>query len=84
MILLSLDTWYHVSFDKEHVYRKVDPPGQEGWNDKLRWKDIIRTCFHPGGFLETDELYIFTKEREESYLIPLEAEGASNLWGEII
>jgi len=81
---MSLDTWYHVSFDGEYIYRNVDPPDREGWDDKLSWEDIIRICYHPGGFLETDELYIFTNEREESYLIPLEAYGAPGLWGEII
>ena len=84
MIYLSLDTWYHVSFDEEYVYRNVDPPDGERWKDKLRWEDIIRICYHPGGFLETDELYIFTNEREESYLIPLEADGVQELWGKIL
>ena len=84
MINLSLDTWYHISSNEENIYRKVDPPGQEGWSDKLRWEDIIRICYKPGDFLDPDELYIFTNEREESYLIPLEADGAQELWGEII
>jgi len=84
VINLSLDTWYHVSFDEEYVYRNVDPPDGERWNDKLRWEDIIRICYHPVGFLETDELYIFTNEREESYLIPLEADGTQELWGKIL
>jgi hypothetical protein len=84
VIYLSLDTWYHVSFDEKYIYWNVDPSGREKWNDKLRWEDIIRICYHPGDFLETDELYIFTNEREESYLIPLEADGAQKLWGEII
>ena len=81
---MSLDTWYFVSFDEDYIYREVDPPGRESWNDKLRWQNIIRVCFHPGDFLEPDELYIFTNEREESYLIPLEANGAQKLWGELI
>lgn len=81
---MSLDTWYFVSFDEDYIYREVDPLGQESWNDKLRWQDIIRVCFHPGNFLEPDELYIFTNERAESYLIPLEADGAQKLWGELI
>ena len=81
---MSLDTWYHVSFDDEYIYRKVDPPEREGWNDKLRWDDIIRICYQLGDYLDPDELYIFTDKREESYLIPLEANGAPDLWGEII
>ena len=81
---MSLDTWYHVTFDEEYVYRNVDPPNGERWDDKLRWEDLIRICYHPGGFLETDELYIFSNDREESYLIPLEADGAQELWGKIL
>ena len=81
---MSIETWYHVSFDDEFIYRNVNPPDRQGWSDKLRWEDIIRICYQPGDFLEPDELYIFTNEREESYLIPLEAEGVSELWGEII
>ena len=84
VIYLSLETWYHVSFDKDYIYRNVEPPEREKWTDYLQWEDIIRICYHPGDFLETDELYIFTKEREESYLIPLEADGAQELWGEIL
>ena len=42
-------------------------------------------CFNPGAeYFETDELYIFTNKREESYLIPLEADGGLELWDEII
>ena len=41
--------------------------------------------YFPGTeYFETDELYIFTSKREESYLIPIEADGALELWNEII
>ena len=32
----------------------------------------------------SDDLYFFTKLRPESYVIPLEAKGADNLWSLII
>jgi hypothetical protein len=81
---MSLDSWYHVSFDEEYIYRNVETPGKERWNDKFRWDEIIRVCYQPGDFLETDVLYIFTSEREESYLIPIEADGAPELWRKLI
>jgi hypothetical protein len=34
--------------------------------------------------MDCDEIYIFTSERPESYLIPMEASGALELWNEII
>ena len=81
---MSLETWYHVSFDKNKVYRDVEPSGEEAWKDEFLWEAIIRICFKPNDFLSSDELYIFTSERPESYLIPTEADGGSNLWAEII
>ena len=82
---MSLSSWYHVSFDEEYIYRNVNPPERERWKDQFQWRDIIRICFRPGAeFFDTDELYIFTNKREESYLIPLEADGGSELWGEIV
>lgn len=82
---MSLSSWYHVSFDEEYIYRDVDPPDRENWNDRLYWTDIIRVCFKQGAeFFETDELYIFTNKQEASYLIPLEADGGLELWNEII
>ncbi len=81
----DLSTWYEVSFDETHVYRAVDPPkGGEGWDDKFKWEDIIIICFNRGDFIITDEIYIFTNKREESYVIPTDCQGGSELWGEIV
>jgi hypothetical protein len=81
---MALETWYTVTFDDTHVYRDVRPPGGEAWKDSFKWEDVIRVCFQTDPFLMTDEIYIFVKGREESYLIPTEALGGSELWGEII
>jgi len=80
----ALSDWYNVSFDDKYVYRDVKPPGRDGWEDKFEWKDVIRVCFQAGDLYSSDEMYIFVKDREESYLIPTEANGGSELWGEII
>ena len=80
----SLSEWYHVSFDKKCVHRDVHPPGGEAWKDQFEWKDIIRICFQTGDLYSSDELYIFIKDKKESFLIPMEVDGGLELWGEII
>ena len=80
----GLSDQYHVTYDTEKIYRNVHPQDGEQWNDNLEWKNIIRVCFKPGNLFESDELYIFTSKRPESYLIPIEADGGLELWNEII
>jgi hypothetical protein len=80
-----LSEWYEVSYDKTYVYRNVNPPKDgEAWDDKFRWEDIIIICFNRGDYMITDEIYIFTNQREESYVIPTECEGGAEFWGEIV
>jgi hypothetical protein len=81
---MDLASWFIVSFDEIFVYLDVHAPKREGWKAQIQWIDIIRVCFKPGALFSPDELYIFTKSRPESYLIPLEANGALKLWNEII
>jgi hypothetical protein len=81
---LELADWYEVTWDDEYIYRNVIPPNKEAWNDKFRWKDIIRICFEATDYLYPDDIYFFTSERPESYLIPAEAKGASELWEKVI
>jgi hypothetical protein len=76
--------WYHVSFNETTVFLDVSPPGSEGWKDQFQWKDVIRVCFQLGDLWVSDEIYIFTNKRPESYVIPTEAEGGPEFWGEII
>ena len=76
--------WFHVSFNDTLIHIKIDILGRDEINDSLMWSDIIRVCFKTGDFLSSDEILIFTKSRPESYLIPTEADGALDLWGEII
>lgn len=80
----GIDQWYQVRFDERAVYRNVTPPGGQPWSDEFAWKDVIRVCFHTGSLFESDELYIFTSTRPESYLIPTEAAGGSDLVNELL
>lgn len=75
--------WYIVEFDEMAVRRKVSPSGAESWSDHFYWHDIIRVCYQAGDFLDSDEVFIFTNQRLESYQIPTEAIGGSALMGEL-
>jgi hypothetical protein len=81
---MELSHWFHVRFDEHRVYRNVSPPGKPAWSDQFAWSDVVRVCFEAGDFLESDSLYIFTRQRPESYVIPMEAEGGQALLDEII
>jgi hypothetical protein len=76
--------WFRVRFDDSVIGLDVSPPQRESWEAQIEWQRIIRVCFKAGDLYEQDEIYIFTNERPESYLIPIEADGAGDLWNEII
>ena len=80
----ALSNWFHVKFNNDMIFLNVNSPPDEGWQVEIPWSDIIRVCFKPGDLFESDEIYIFTDKRPESYVIPTEAEGGAELWGEII
>ena len=81
---MELSEWFHVSFDEAGVHREVNPPGGEAWSDQFAWGDVIRVCLKGGDLFESDELYIFTRQRPESYVIPTEAEGGLALLDELV
>jgi hypothetical protein len=76
--------WFQVYFDATGFYRSAQPPGGERWSDHVRWEVISRACLEMEGLFGSDTLYVFTRERPESYAIPLAAEGGQALLGELI
>ncbi|MBD3255167.1 MAG: hypothetical protein GF383_08735 [Candidatus Lokiarchaeota archaeon] len=81
---MELSAWFKVKFDEKSIYLDVRPPNREGWDAEIHWQDIVRICFVPGSLFEPDDIYIFIKQRPESFVIPTEADGAANLWSQII
>ncbi|MFW9850253.1 MAG: hypothetical protein ACFFF4_14040 [Candidatus Thorarchaeota archaeon] len=79
-----LEEWFHVTFDDDSIYIHIHAPGRDEIRESITWSEIIRVCFKTGDFLSPDEIYIFVSHRPESYLIPTEADGGSELWGEFI
>ncbi|HEV7904697.1 MAG TPA: hypothetical protein VGO96_12710 [Pyrinomonadaceae bacterium] len=76
--------WFQVRFDGDLISLQVSPPGRPAWEAQIKWERIIRICFKAGGWDSPDELYLFTDERPESYLVPMHAVGADALWDEIL
>lgn len=80
----SLDEWFAVEFDEEAVRIDASPPGRKAWQQEFRWNDIERVCFKAETFGVSDAIYVFTKTRPESYVIPTEAKGGAQFWENVI
>jgi len=79
-----INEWFRVTFDSTLIHIKINTPGKEEIRDAIKWTAITRVCFKTGDFMSSDEIYLFIDSRPESYLIPTEADGGADLWGEII
>jgi hypothetical protein len=79
-----LETWFFVSFDAVTVRIRAGPPGQEPWAQEFPWSSIVRVCFQAEDFEVSDGVYVFTSLRPESFVIPTEANGGSEFWGEVL
>lgn len=80
----ALPEWFSARFDDAAIFLDVRPPGGAVWQAQIDWARIIRVCFRAGDLFESDEIYIFTDERPESYLVPIEAGGGQALRAELI
>ena len=80
----TLSNWFRVGYDDQRIYWDVSPPGGQAWTQQIEWHAITRVCFYAGDLFESDEIYLFTASRPESYVVPTEAEGGSELWSEIL
>lgn len=70
-----LEKWFKVELSKEIVAMKVSPPGKNSWEQSFAWSSIIKVCFKDEGLNASDAYYIFTTNRPESFVIPVEASG---------
>jgi hypothetical protein len=76
--------WIRVSFDDERVYVHAEPSGREPWDQEFPWSSVERICFEAADLFASDTIYVFTSQRPESYVIPVEAVGGIEFWGEIL
>lgn len=79
-----LREWFTVTFDDAVVALRAAPPGKEPWSQEFSWESVVRVCFQAEDLYLSDGIYVFTKQRPESYVIPTEALGGDELWSEIV
>ena len=80
----DVSQWFRVWLDETHVYRSARPPGREAWNDHFVWAEVIRVCLQVEPFPTSNGIYVYTRARPESYVIPVEAEGGVELLKQLI
>lgn len=78
----SID-WFVVTTDDRSFHLSVSAPGQEPWRDSVPWDSIIGVCFEAEPEI-SDALYVFTRLRPESWVVPADAAGGSQLLDELI
>ncbi len=67
--------WFYVRCTDKHLELDVCPPNGKGWQAQLAWGEIVRVCLEIGDMVTPDDLYIFVREREAGYVVPLECDG---------
>ncbi|HEY0512682.1 MAG TPA: hypothetical protein VGH73_12305 [Thermoanaerobaculia bacterium] len=75
--------WFRVTFDDRGVTLDVTPANEAPWRQSFAWSSVIRVCFKPEEWI-SDGLYIFTRERPQSYVIPVECSGGAELLDQLI
>jgi hypothetical protein len=80
----EVEDWFHVRWDEVSVHLEVSPPGRDPWSASFEWSTVVRVCFQAEDLGASDGIYVFTSTRPESYAIPMEASGGSELWTEIL
>jgi len=79
-----LDEWFRVSWDDDTIHLTAAPPGRSAWSDEFGWSAITRVCFKAEGVGVSDGVYVYTRMRPESYVIPIEAAGGAAFWDEVV
>ena len=79
-----LEDWFQVSFDDDRVSLRAAPPGRRSRAEEFRWASVRTISFKAEGVGLSDGIYFFTSERPESYVVPLEAHGGTELWQEVL
>lgn len=75
--------WFRVTYDDHGVTLDVTPRHREPWRQSFAWSSVVRVCFKPE-YPISDGIYIFTRERPESYVIPVECVGGVALLDQLI
>jgi hypothetical protein len=82
--LPKLADWFHVTFDETKVTMSARPPGKQSWEQSFLWSEVTRVCFKSEGLAASDDVYVFTSQRSESFVVPTEAQGGLEFWSKVV
>lgn len=68
---------FEVSFDRECVV--VRHTRKRVTEERFQWSNVRRVCFKDRG-LSSDVFFVFTSERPEPFMVPVEANGGDAFW----
>src|SRR5215472_3344372 len=77
-------SWFVVTSDDEAIYLSVSAPQRQPWQATIPWASVTRVCFAAEDWDLSDGLYLFTDLRPESWVVPVEADGGTQLLDELI
>ncbi len=70
---------FSVTWDDEFVRIESTPPKRYTVIEKFKWLDIEKICMEAKSKKLSDEIYFFTADRLEAYIVPVEATGGRKL-----
>lgn len=80
---LPMNKMMAVEYDNTTVWVKVLTRLDPDWNQAFRWIDVVHICLKDGGVSESDILFVYVHNREHPVAVPMEAQGAGELLGEL-
>ena len=81
---MELREWFRVRLRETGIQLDVSPPGKAAWQALIPWADITRVCYKVEDGFMSNGWYLFTKQRPESYAVPVEADGGDALLDELL
>ena len=70
---------FFVSWDDTYVCIETRLPNRSVTLEKFRWQDIEKICMEAKCKKFSDEIFFFTSDRLEAYIVPVEANGGHEL-----
>jgi hypothetical protein len=71
--------YFCVTWDDVYVCIESKLPNRIALTESFKWQDIEKICLEAKSKKYSDEIYFFTSDRLEAYIVPVEANGGHRL-----
>ncbi len=80
----KINDWFFVIFDEKSITIKFNhPEHDDGWEQSFDWCSITRVCYKREDYGVSDGIYVFTSNRPESYVVPVDGNGGAKFLMEL-